>query len=80
MRFTEICNKDNEIHFIKFMFDKAWHLIQKEAEHQQQLAIANKEIQKTKERNNVLKKRMTRNTAPNYSAMRPLVKNKPKLY
>jgi len=80
MRYKDFCNKDNEIHFLKFVIDKAWHLIQKEAEHQQPISTAKKEIQKAKDRNKVLTSRMTKKGPIDYSATRPLTKNKPKLY
>jgi len=80
MRFNEFCNKDNEIHFLKFMIDKAWLLVQKEAKNQQQIAATKSNTKRIKKRNQILKSRMSRDVPINYSATRPLIKNKPKLY
>ncbi len=81
MRYKDFCNKDNEIHFLKFVLDKAWHLIQIEAERQQQIELNKKITKAQKERNQVLKSRMTKSGIKvNDFAVRPRRINRPKLY
>jgi hypothetical protein len=80
MRFKEICDKDNEIHFLKFMIDKTWAQIKREAARQKQAADARAEIARAKHKNKLLTSRMTRDEPIDPFSVRPMRKNKPKLY
>ena len=81
MRAYEFLEREKDINFLKFMIDKAWHLIKKEAARQKETDLNKQAIARQKQKNKKLKSRMsTRDYDVNNFAVRPRRIDKPKLY
>jgi len=81
MRAYEFIEREQDIVFLKFMIDKAWHFIKKEAQRQKEIDLNKHAIARQKQKNKKLKSRMsTRNSEVDGFAVRPRRIDKPKLY